>query len=368
MPELVPNQTPGHGLRNAAFLIVLLWGVGEGRAFLIPLCVAGLLAFLMAPIHRFLQRRLKAPDGVAVALSAIALISPLLLIGYLLVRQGEGLVQDFPHLLRVAQEQFARFSEGPWGRRLGLAGMGAQELLNRVSSSAGQGIIIVVASLGALINAGSQGVLILLFSVLMLASRVHLRRSGERIIAQSPAFHGPRLLDEVVSLVQHFLTARMLIVGIIGAAASVVLALFGVSYSVFLGGLIGLFTLVPAVGFLISLVPTLAVAFASGHSFGSVLAMTGCLVALSIIEGNVLTPKMVGNRLNINALTSFVGLFAGGLLWGVWGMFLAIPILGVIRIAFSAVPTLHPWGELLADRTEGEGPRKPAERPRKRAA
>jgi predicted PurR-regulated permease PerM len=135
------------------------------------------------------------------------------------------------------------------------------------------------------------------------------------------------------------------------------LALFGVSYSVILGAFVGAMTLVPAVGFIISLIPVIVVALATGHSLLNTVAIVAALVGCNMIDNYYLTPKFVGNRLNINALTSFVGLFAGGLLWGIWGMFLSIPMLGVLRIAFSAVPKLRPWGELLADKTDHRPPK-----------
>jgi predicted PurR-regulated permease PerM len=109
---------------------------------------------------------------------------------------------------------------------------------------------------------------------------------------------------------------------------------------------------IPAVGFLIGLIPALIVAAVTGHSFISLLCILGALIVCNLIDNYYLTPKLVGNRVNISALASFVGLFAGGLLWGIIGMFLSIPILGVLRIVFSSTPALRPWGELLSDSTD----------------
>ncbi|MBC7692566.1 MAG: AI-2E family transporter [Methylotenera sp.] len=350
----IKSSSDGDGLKTAAYLIVLLWGLAEAKSFFIPLCLAGLLGFLMAPLHQLLRKHLRIPEVLSIALSAVVMVSPLFLVGYLLVRQGQGLVQDFPHLMQSGQEHLTAFTRGSLGMRLGMEKFEVQDVFQKVSSGAGEGLAFVVGGLAALLNAGSQGALILIFSILMLASRVQLRRSGERILSRSASFRETRLLDDVVSLIQHFLTARMLIVGIIGGLSAAALAIFGLKYSVFLGALLGVFTLVPAVGFIIALIPTLAVAIATGHSLGSILGMVACLVVFNLLEGNYLTPKMVGSRLNINALSSFVGLFAGGLMWGVWGMFLSVPILGVIRICFNAVPALQPWSELLADRESPE--------------
>ena len=223
------------------------------------------------------------------------------------------------------------------------------EWFQKLSSGVGQGLGLLVGGLTTVISVGSEAVLILVFSILFLGSRIHLRDASEKILAQYPSCNGPGLIDESVALIQKFLVARMAIVVIIGVLAGFVLFLLGVKYFIFLGAFIGILTLVPAVGGIIGIVVTVVAAIISGHSTTSVLVIASLLLSVSLLEAYVLTPKMVGNRLNINALATFIGLFAGGLLWGVWGMFLSIPILAVMRIVFKTIPSLNAWGELLAD-------------------
>jgi predicted PurR-regulated permease PerM len=227
-----------------------------------------------------------------------------------------------------------------------------EAIVRRLEGSASQGIQILISGLGAIVGAGSQLALVLLFAVLMLASRKHLYRSSKKILKQSMHVEQPQLLEEVVDLFEQFLLARLLIVAIIGGADTIILFAFGIEYAILMGSFLGVMTLIPAVGFIIGVIPPIIVSFALHHSFLETLFMFLALFVMSIIEGNVLTPKMVGKKLNINALSTFVGLFAGGLLWGAWGMFLSIPVLGVLRIIFNAVPSLQPWGDLLAEKDE----------------
>ena len=123
-----------------------------------------------------------------------------------------------------------------------------------------------------------------------------------------------------------------------------------------MGSFLGVLTAVPAIGFIIGVIPPLLVSLANGFGLFKTGAIFLALVVVSIIEGNYMTPKMVGGSLNINALAVFVGLFAGGLIWGVWGMFLSIPVLGILRIVFHAAPALQPWSELLAERKKRHPP------------
>lgn len=331
-------------LLSAASLVVLLWGLSQSGAFLIPVCIAALLAFLLAPLVK-LMRRNGVPEIVAVIGGAIVLVLPFSAIGYLLFLQSQRFIVDFPHLLRSLETTLHHFAESSVGQKLHLDGYLDPEILGRrIAAEARQGVSLVISGLGAVLGATSQLALVLLFTVLMVASRHSLRRSGDKIFEAL----GPALLNEVTALIERFLVARLVIVLIVAAVDSLILVGFGLEYALLMGALLGVLTLVPAIGFILGLLPPVVVAVASGNTALTTAMMALALFVISIIEGNVLTPKLVGHSLNINALATFVGLFAGGLVWGVWGMVLAIPVLGVLRIVFAAIPRLQPWAELLA--------------------
>jgi predicted PurR-regulated permease PerM len=353
MNNLPPQKASGEGLRTTGWLIVLIWGLATARAFLIPICISALLAFLVIPIVTLMRKR-RVPEWIAVICAALVLLLPIAGIVYALVREGQTLVQDFPSIMTSFNHALSEFAQSSWATRLGISSeaLDLKSLAEKIGSRAGEGIAFVIGGLSIVMDASSQAALVLIFALLMVASRRHLRASGEKILARVESIQAARLLDEVTTLIERFLVARLLIVAFIGAVDAIALRAFGVNYSFLLGAFFGVMTLVPAVGFIIALIPTLIVALATGHSIGATLVVTGILVAMSIVEGNILSPKLVGQKLNINALTCFIGLFAGGLLWGIWGMLLSVPILGVMRIVFSAVPDLQPWGDLLADKED----------------
>jgi predicted PurR-regulated permease PerM len=93
----------------------------------------------------------------------------------------------------------------------------------------------------------------------------------------------------------------------------------------------------------------IAVGFASGKGIGAVLGIFLAIGAVWTIQDHIITPKWVGHRLKLNFLATYLAFFAGGLLWGAWGMILSIPLLGLIRIACSASPKLRPWAFALGE-------------------
>lgn len=368
-PISLENLAPPRGLAIAAMLVVLLYGLAQAGPFIVPLSIAMFFAFLLTPLVRVL-RRLHVPEAISIAIGALLIILPISALGYLIVAQAQAFSHDFPRIIHSVNALIAKISSSSIGRRLNVASyLDARMLTDRLASSAGQGLQLLISGLGTLLNVGSQTVLISLFTVVMIASRDHIRGSFERILATQSGFSGTQVLDDITRLVERFLIARFLIVLIIGATDAAILAAFKIPYVWLMGVFLGFMTLVPAIGFPIAAVPPVLVSLASGHSGVSTAAMLGALFAMSFIEGNVLTPKMVGKSLDINALFTFIGLFAGALLWGIWGMVLSIPLLGVLRIAFNASPRLAPWAELLSDKRSGkeQSSGRPASSPRVRS-
>lgn len=339
-------------LASAAFLVILLWGISAAQPFLVPVCFSALLAFLMAPMVRYL-RRFHVPEWAALSLSAIVLLLPFAALCYGIFEQSQKLIRDFPRIVAQLDALITRAAQTSLANKLGWSGgTNLSSLFERLASRAADGIRVVMAGLGALLNAGSQTILILLFAILMTASRMHLRRSGERILAKYEALQGPAMLDEVTRLIERFLIARLLIVLLVGAADAAILVGFSIPYTLLMGAFLGLMTLVPVVGFIVGVIPPIVVSLALKNSFPVTVLLFCALFVMSIVEGNVLTPTMVGRSLNLNALFTFLGLLAGSLLWGIGGMFLAIPILAILRIAFAASPQLWPWAALLSEKSD----------------
>jgi predicted PurR-regulated permease PerM len=84
----------------------------------------------------------------------------------------------------------------------------------------------------------------------------------------------------------------------------------------------------------------------------AVLGVAIVMIALHLIDSNFLLPKVVGSKVKINALATILGVVVGSLLWGIPGMFLALPILAMLKIIFDSVESLEPWGYLLSDDSE----------------
>jgi predicted PurR-regulated permease PerM len=339
-----------------AALVVLFWGLTEAKSFLIPISLAVLLAFMMAPVVRLLHRG-RVPEWLAVVLSALLLVLPIVGVLYAVVNEGEALVRDWPRLSEAAQKSFVQLQNSSIVGRLhlhdSLEKMNSPEnLTSRLGSEGGAGLKALAAGLRSVLAAGSHLVLIVFFAIVMLASRKNVRSSLDQFVAKERSPESADTLNEVSGLIERFLLARLGIVALVATVDFGILLGFGLTYSFLMAVFLGLMTLVPIVGFFVSVIPPILAAVTAGQTSPLLLfGLFASLGAVSSFQDHFLAPKWVGRQLNLNFLVTYLGIFAGERLWGAWGMFLAVPALGVLRIVLCADPSLKPWGLLLSERS-----------------
>jgi predicted PurR-regulated permease PerM len=130
------------------------------------------------------------------------------------------------------------------------------------------------------------------------------------------------------------------------------LLIIGVNYAYIWGPLAGILNLIPYVGSIIGAVPPLIVA---GVQFQAIMPMIWVLLLFVIfqnLEGNVISPKLIGDKLNLSPLAVLVSVMFWTWLWGAIGIVLAIPITASIKVICDHVESLEPIGILLGGKKD----------------
>ncbi|MFL5812441.1 MAG: AI-2E family transporter [Bdellovibrionia bacterium] len=289
---------------------------------------------------------------------------PLAGIIFLAVEQIQSLIQNWPQLSVSLQNALVKFRDTSLAHHLHLTQVLDPNLLvHHVQGQVGSEMRLALESLGKVLSAGSMLLLVLFFSIVMLASRNHIRNAMERLVCSYTGAPARHTIDEMGKLMEIFLISRMGIAAGVGLAGLGAMVTFKVPYSFILGVIFGLMTWVPVVGIVLGMGPIIAVALAVGIPTGSLIALSAILTILWMIQDHILTPKFVGHRLKLNFLITYLGFFAGERLWGAWGMFLSVPMMGLIRIALETSPKLRPWAFALSEEEDDQS----KERPRKAA-
>jgi predicted PurR-regulated permease PerM len=126
------------------------------------------------------------------------------------------------------------------------------------------------------------------------------------------------------------------------------LLILGIEYAVLLGIIGALLNIIPYIGGVISVAIYMLFALVTK----SPEYMIYVFIAYTLIQfadNNYIIPKIVASKVRINALFSIIAVIAGNALWGIPGMFLAIPLLAIVKLIFDNIESLKPWGFLLGD-------------------
>src|SRR5690606_29931738 len=117
----------------------------------------------------------------------------------------------------------------------------------------------------------------------------------------------------------------------------------GVKYSLIFGLITGVINILPYVGILIAIVCITLVTFATASLTKVVIAIVAMII-IHAIDGNFIVPKIVGSKVKVNSMFAMIAIVFGEMVWGISGMFLAIPLLAIAKIIFDRIHDLRAWG------------------------
>jgi predicted PurR-regulated permease PerM len=134
---------------------------------------------------------------------------------------------------------------------------------------------------------------------------------------------------------------------IVATLNTIALLLIGVPYAVLLGVLGALLNILPFIGGILAVLLPILIATITIDGFQAQFWVIISYMFIQFIDNHFLVPYIVASKVRINALVSIVIVLLGGALWGISGMFLSIPFIGVMKIIFDRLPEMKPWGMLL---------------------
>ncbi|SEN51011.1 protein of unknown function DUF20 [bacterium A37T11] len=137
--------------------------------------------------------------------------------------------------------------------------------------------------------------------------------------------------------------------GIVAILNTIGLFILGVQYAWFFGTLASLLMLLPYIGIAIGSILPALFAIATKDSYWYAIGVVGWFQVVQFLEGNVITPNIVGGKVSINPLMAIIAIFLGGMLFGLAGLILALPIMAVIKVLFDAIPSMKAFGFLIGE-------------------
>jgi predicted PurR-regulated permease PerM len=158
-----------------------------------------------------------------------------------------------------------------------------------------------------------------------------------------------RALDEIDRQIQRYLMAQVLTSAVVGFASWLAFSWIGLEHAAVWGVFAFLCNFIPYLGSVVVTVAAMLAGFAQFGSIDMALSIGGIGLLINFAEGYVLTPWLTTRSTRMNPVAVFAGVLAWGWLWGIWGLFLGVPILVVIKVVCDRIDELKAVGELLGE-------------------
>lgn len=334
-------------------LVLFFYVLVVGEAILIPLTFSFVLSIFLYPLCKKLERYLPRWMAILTCLLLVMLIFTVLI--SLIYNNLVKFSDDFPQMKERSSElinAIQAFLE----QQLKVSQENQLAWLNRNLSEfvkAGTGV------LNGVMNSTSTFFMYLLlvpiYTFFMLSYRDIFKEFIKRVIIDDTYEAKVLLIEEqIISVIQNYITGLVTVILIICVMNVMGLWMIGIPHAMFFGGLAALLTVVPYIGvFLGSLLPILYALVMTDSLFYPIAVFVWFQVVQGL-EGNFITPNIIGSQVSLNPLVAILALLLGASVWGISGMILFTPLTAMLKVFLDNIPTLAPYGYLLS-----EGDKKP---------
>lgn len=361
-------------------LCFLFWGLVQGRSFLLPLTVAMLLSMIILPVCRWFENK-GLKRGWASFFSDMIVVLFFVGLASVIAAQFDNLEEDWPQIKEKVKPRIEKLQEYI-ARKTGLSvkeqnqqipgsfsnseskdtNRQGQEDTSQPQTSSGQGQTGErdVSFGGSLVSTASDmimrffsilGTLLLIFVYIFffLLYRNKFKQAILKMVPEQHQEHAQKVIQHSASVSQSYLFGRILLLLFLAVLYTLGLTLSGLKNAVLISMLAAVLSLLPYLGNVIGFTVAILMAFISGSGITGAIGVSVTFTITQFVESYVLEPYVVGNKVDLNPTITIIVVVLGGSIWGIVGMLISIPILGIIKVVCDNVTVLQPLGYLFGE-------------------
>ncbi len=339
-----PKPPKPHWAFSAIGIATVLGLCYWGELVLAVMLVSVLLAFILAPVMDLLIR-FRLPRGLAAAVAVILLLILLAGLVYYSSNQAIIFVQDSSKYKQRIRQQISQF----WQRAENLGTLEPDKQANGADSHTSTNLAdLLTRGFGSVSQALLAASFVPFLVYFMLSWQHHVRSATVMLFSLENRQTAYVTLGLISAMIRTFMVGNLLIGLFLGTASTIAFAILGLPFFYFVGFISGFLSLVPYLGVVLAMAPPFFVSV--GHiSSGDAVVVVMVVLGLHLIALNVLYPKFLGNRLQLNPLAVTIALLVWGWLWGAMGLVLAVPITAAMKIVFDHIESLKRYGAWMGE-------------------
>lgn len=325
-------------------IILLVYIFSALGDILVPLAFAAFIAILLNPLcNRFIKWKIpKVPAILLTILIAFIFVAALF---WFLSAQIAQFSESFPALKEkfiLVSKELEQWIELKFGVSTEKQVQFVKQALDNSQALLGKTVGTVLGTLSIIFLIPVYIFMILFYKTLILNFIYEVfKEEHSKSVAE--------ILKETKLAVQSYIVGLLIEMVIVGIMNSAALLILGVKYAILLGVIGAILNMLPYIGGIIAIALPVLITTVTKDGYSTQLGIVIAYLIIQFIDNNIVFPRFVSIKVQINALISIVIVLLGNALWGISGMFLSVPFVAVLKIIFDRIDELKPWGKLLGD-------------------
>ncbi len=336
-------------------LVIVVYGLHTLQGLLIPLVFAILFAVLLFPLAQRLEKW-GVPRILAIVLCLLLALGVLTGLFWGVSIQISNFSEVVPKFVQRGSEYINSVQTFADERFNIDKQRQVAEIRKYLNQALAEGGTILTTTLLATTSILTNVFLILIFVFFFLLYRDFFRSFFYKVFSEVRRSKIDDVLTGIYQVVKDYLAGLVLVILIIGTLMTVGLLILGVDYAVFFGFFGACLVLIPYFGISMGSLLPAAYTLVTQDNPLKALGVIGLFLFVQTLEGNFITPYIVGSKVSINPLAAIIVLILWENIWGLPGLILALPMTAIIKVIFDSVDALKPYGFVIG---EAEKPRPP---------
>jgi predicted PurR-regulated permease PerM len=321
--------------------IIIIYSAIVARHYLWPIIMAALISYLLFPVADLLEKW-KFPRILAILLSIVLAIAVISGIVVFVTKQVQFFLEDLPQMRTQAISNYQRL-ENFINSKTGIE-PNLTERLSEIGQLSGN---FIANAFTATTGTFARIILLPVFIFLMLFYRTKFHEFLLRLVPESSHYKTNKITLEVSHVAKNYLGGVLIVVTILAITNSTGLIIIGIEHAILFGVLSAIMNFIPYFGTLLGAAFPLIYVLTTYEDLTYAPKILLLFIFIQFLENNILTPNITGGKVDLNPFVTILAIFGAGLLWGVLGMFLIIPLLGIFKIICEHIESLKPYAYLL---------------------
>jgi predicted PurR-regulated permease PerM len=336
--------------RSIELMGICLMGMilSYGQNIIMPVILAFFLSIVLLPIYRFLRSK-GSPEFFAIFLPILLGAVIIALVIWFFTGQVNILLAEYPEIRKNISRHLAELS-GWINQKTNYSTPEQLKFINDQSDK-------VLANAVNIISGAANSITSILIYVGLVPIYIYLFLSYKSLLVRfvfiwfekSEHKKVEEVMKETEHIIKGYLIGLMIQISYIVILLGGLLLLFGIKHALLIGVIFAILNLIPYIGALIGNIIGVLLTLTNSEELLPVFIVLGVIAAVQFLDNNILMPRIVGSKVRINALAAIMGVFVSGTLAGVTGMFLALPMIAILKVIFDRSEMFKPWGLLLGD-------------------